>query len=484
MQELDDNGLLREYAENNSEEAFAALVERHINKVYSAALRHTRNPSEAEEITQAVFVILAKKARSLGKKVVISGWLYQTARLTSVTYLRSEIRRARREQEAHTMQTLLNEPDETWTQMAPLLDAAMAGLNETDRYAVVLRFFDGKSMSEVGEALGATEDAAKKRLSRALEKLQRFFAKRGVSSTTAIIAGAISNNSVQAAPVALAKSVTAVAMTQGATAGASTLTLVKGVLKAMSLQKIKIAAVVGALAILAAGTTTLGVERATEKSSSADNIHYRMADDVWRFIKSVDTNRLELRLSITSDNRAVHPQDICFTIHSAIKGPILFHPSTNGTVTDFPDDPVLRQENPEVTANQPKGSMHITAWCTIPVLEERTFHYNDLVGSIDETRRTISKLNKVITPGNVGWINYFEWLLTPTPKINGIVFAFPKSVVRKATLKIQTGSQTLTYRPKGRGNVIILKLDNALLATNPEITLSESPSFIAPNISF
>src|SRR3984957_527385 len=108
MQELDDIALLRQYTEQNSEEAFAALVTRHINKVYSVALRHTRNPHQAEEITQAVFVILAKKASGLSKRVILSGWLYQTARLASVTFLRSEIRRARREQEAH-MQNILDE---------------------------------------------------------------------------------------------------------------------------------------------------------------------------------------------------------------------------------------------------------------------------------------------------------------------------------------------------------------------------------------
>ena len=157
MQELDDNALLREYVERDSEEAFAALVTRHVNKVYSVALRLTGNPHSAEEITQAVFVILAKKSRHLGKQVILSGWLYQTARLTAVTFIRGGIRRARREQEAY-MQTVLNEnesdlsrrseteADATWAQFAPLLDAAMAGLNETDRHAVVLRFFDGKSL--------------------------------------------------------------------------------------------------------------------------------------------------------------------------------------------------------------------------------------------------------------------------------------------------------------------------------------------------
>src|SRR5580765_8147151 len=105
MQELDDIALLRQYTEQNSEEAFAALVARHVNKVYSVALRHTRNPHQAEEITQAVFVILARKANKLPQHIVLSGWLYETSRLTAVTFIRSAIRRARREQEAH-MQNL------------------------------------------------------------------------------------------------------------------------------------------------------------------------------------------------------------------------------------------------------------------------------------------------------------------------------------------------------------------------------------------
>ena len=243
MQELDDIALLRQYTEQNSEEAFAALVSRHVNKVYSVALRHTRNPHQAEEITHAVFVILAKKSGQLGKKVVLSGWLYETSRLTAVTFIRSEIRRARREQQAH-MQNLLNEADtDVWPKIAPLLDAAMAALSETDRHAIVLRFFDGKNMKEVGTALGASEDAAKMRVNRAVEKLQRFFLKRGIASTTAILTAAISANSVQAAPVTLAKTVTAVAIATGATASASTLTFIKGALNIMAWTNAKTAIV-------------------------------------------------------------------------------------------------------------------------------------------------------------------------------------------------------------------------------------------------
>lgn len=212
MQELDDIALLRQYTEQNSEEAFAALVSRHVNKVYSVALRNTRNPHSAEEITQAVFVLLANKAATLGRKVVLSGWLYQTARLTAVTYIRGEMRRARREQEA----LMQNSPDESaadlWRHIAPLLDDALAGLGEADRYAVVLRYFDGKSLREVGAALGGSEDAAKMRVNRAVEKLRSFFAKRGLVTSTAVLTALISANAVQAAPLGLASSVTTTAL--------------------------------------------------------------------------------------------------------------------------------------------------------------------------------------------------------------------------------------------------------------------------------
>jgi hypothetical protein len=154
------------------------------------------------------------------------------------------------------MQSTLNEPkSEAWRQIAPLLDDALARLGEKDRNAVVLRFFENKNLQEVGLALGANEDAAKMRVNRALDKLRKLFAKRGVSSTTAILAGAISANAVQGAPVALAKSVTAVAMAKGATASISTLTLIKGALKIMAWTKVK-TLVTGATAIICIATTT------------------------------------------------------------------------------------------------------------------------------------------------------------------------------------------------------------------------------------
>ena len=202
----DDLTLLREYAASNSEAAFAALVNRHVNLVYSVALRCVRDPHLAEEITQAVFIILARKADKISPSTVLPGWLCRTARYTSAEAQRNQRRRRQREHEAH-MQTISDtEPEsETWTHIAPLLDGAMDQLGQKDHDALVLRFFENKNFAEVGAALGASEDAAKMRVNRALEKLRKFFTKRGVSSTTEIIAGAISANSVQAAPVGLAK---------------------------------------------------------------------------------------------------------------------------------------------------------------------------------------------------------------------------------------------------------------------------------------
>jgi RNA polymerase sigma factor (sigma-70 family) len=260
MPELNDHELLAEFARTESEAAFAALVARHVNLVHSTALRFTGNPHHAEEITQAVFIILARKAGKLSSDVVLSGWLYQAARLTAANFVKGEIRRHHREQEAY-MQTILNEPDTmSWKQITPLLDDAMGGLGKTDRNAVVMRFFENKTAAEVAAALKLTEAAAHKRVNRALEKLRKFFTKRGVTLSSVAIAGAISANSVQAAPVALAKSVTAVAIAKGTAASGSTSTLIKGALKIMAWSKAKTAAVATVAVLLTAGTTTLVVE--------------------------------------------------------------------------------------------------------------------------------------------------------------------------------------------------------------------------------
>ncbi len=260
MPDVSDMEWLRDYGRQNSEAAFAGLVARHINLVYSAALRHVGIPAHAEEITQTVFVILARKAATLRPDTVLDAWLYETTRLTSLCFLRGERRRQSREQEAYMQTDVQDSPDDSvWTQLAPLLDDAMARLAKKDREAVVLRFFKDKSLCEVAAAMNTTEAAAQSRVHRALEKLRKFFTKRGVNSTTGVISETISVNSVQAAPAALAKSVTAVALAKGAAASTSTLALVKGALKIMAWTKARTAISVGAVAIvLALGTAYIG----------------------------------------------------------------------------------------------------------------------------------------------------------------------------------------------------------------------------------
>src|SRR3954462_516124 len=136
----DDMTLVQEYAQSNSEEAFATLVSRHINLVYSVALRQVRDRTTAEEVAQAVFVILSGKAKSLSPKTILPGWLCRTARYVSAAALKSQRRRQSREQESH-MQSLLNETDSsTWNQIAPMLDEALSSLGQREHDAVVLRF--------------------------------------------------------------------------------------------------------------------------------------------------------------------------------------------------------------------------------------------------------------------------------------------------------------------------------------------------------
>jgi RNA polymerase sigma factor (sigma-70 family) len=257
MRPPDDTELLTAYATRHSEEAFTELVGRHVALVYSAALRQVREPQLAEDVTQAVFIILARKARAVSRHTALSGWLCRVAHFVSRDALRAERRRQHREQIVARMES---SADTDWMQIAPLLDEVVAQLSEKDRSAIVLRFYEQKSFGEVGSVLGVDADAAQKRVSRALEKLRIIFAKRGVNSTTAIIAGAISANSVQAAPVALAKSVTAIAVAKGATAGGSTLTLIKGASKIMAWTKAKTAIVGGVVVLLASGTTTITVK--------------------------------------------------------------------------------------------------------------------------------------------------------------------------------------------------------------------------------
>jgi RNA polymerase sigma factor (sigma-70 family) len=259
MDAKDDMTLLREYAARQSDTAFEALVSRRVRFVYSAALRQVRNPHLAEDVTQAVFIILAKKAESIRSETILTGWLFKTTRFAALAQTRAAARRRHYEQEAQMQSEIqTNAGDPLWEQLSPLLDEALAQLGEKDRQAVLLRFFENKSLADVGTSIGAGEDSARMRISRALEKLRRFFLKRGVVSTTALIAGAISANSVQSAPIELAAKVTSTVV-KGSAVAASIPPLVKATLNIMAWIKTKTVLVIGASTLLA-GTAVLTLQ--------------------------------------------------------------------------------------------------------------------------------------------------------------------------------------------------------------------------------
>lgn len=186
---MNDGQLLETFVKSGSDAAFQSITERHLPLVLGTARRITGNDLLVEEIAQAVFILLARKARSLSSSTVLAGWLYRTTCFVAARSLRAEMRRKQREQEALAMHTQ-NEPDPAWKNITPQLDEALAKLNETDRNAVLLRYVEQQSVRDVASNLGLGEEAAKKRVARALEKLRHILSRRGVEiGAAALITG-------------------------------------------------------------------------------------------------------------------------------------------------------------------------------------------------------------------------------------------------------------------------------------------------------
>lgn len=228
MNLTDSQKLLRSYADHGDEAAFRKLVEGYIDLVYSTALRRVGGDSDlAQDVTQSVFTDLARKAPTLRDVEMLGGWLHRHTGFTASNMVRSEHRRQVREQEAVQMNAINDSPDALWEQLAPMLDDTIEALEPSDRQAVLLRFFEKRDFRAIGEALGISNDAAQKRVSRAVDKLRSLMAQRGVTLTAIILSSLLLGKTVTAAPAGLAATVSTAALAGAVTGNGMGLTLAK-----------------------------------------------------------------------------------------------------------------------------------------------------------------------------------------------------------------------------------------------------------------
>lgn len=268
---MDDFELLQAYASDRREDAFSTLTGRYLNLVYSAAARQTGNAQSAEDVTQAVFLTLARKAGALSRDTVLSGWLLRTTRFAAANARRLEQRRQHYEQQAMQSYVCPSEGEATWQRIAPQLDEALDRLAEKDRDAIALRFLEHKSLKEVAEKLGVSEDGAQKRVTRAIEKLRAFFMRQGKGVSAVALTGVLAANAVQAAPARLTAAIVAAVAGKGVATGSIVATLAGATLSALVRARLQLFAVrAGSVAVLL-GLATFTAFRAN-KSGAASSL--------------------------------------------------------------------------------------------------------------------------------------------------------------------------------------------------------------------
>jgi RNA polymerase sigma factor (sigma-70 family) len=257
----DSPTLLADYVKNGSDPAFRELVTRYLNLVHSAAIRLVGGDAHlAEDVAQTVFVDLARMAGGLSSEVMLGGWLHRHTCYVAAKTMRTERRRQSRERQAVAMYSHNDHSEANLAQLTPFLDDAINRLGARDRTAIMLRFFEQRDLRSVGEALGSNEDAAQKRVARALEKLRALLKKRGVALSVAALGTALSTDAVTAAPAGLAASVCGVALAGAAAGGGAALAS----LKLMSLAKLKLG-LLAAIAIATVATPLVLQHRSASK---------------------------------------------------------------------------------------------------------------------------------------------------------------------------------------------------------------------------
>lgn len=223
---MNDWELLQDFVSQRSDAAFQTLVDRYVDLVYTAALRQVRDRHLAQDVCQAVFLILTKNAGKLPPKVVLAGWLFRTTRFVAARAVRTEQRRRLREECAAAMKEQFNSAsNDPWAEIEPFLDEAIARLSESDRNAVLQRFFARKTFKDLATTMGTTEEGARKRVGRAVEKLHDFFTRKGVGISTGILGTFLTERCVSAAPIGLAKTIGEVLGNLGSTVPPTILTL-------------------------------------------------------------------------------------------------------------------------------------------------------------------------------------------------------------------------------------------------------------------
>jgi RNA polymerase sigma factor (sigma-70 family) len=272
----DSQTLLAECATSGSESAFRELVARYVGLVYSTALRLVNGDSHlAEDVTQTVFTDLADKARSLSSRVMLGGWLHQRAFNVAAPMMRAARRRQSREREAVQMNATQDHPAADLANIAPMLDEALTKLGNDDRTAIILRFFEQRDFRSIGTALGNNEDAARMRVTRALEKLHLLLKHQGVTLSAAALAAALGTEAATAAPVGFATSVAGAALAGSAAAATETATLFKiGIMT-----KLK-AGIIGAIVVTGAAASLMVQQQARARLREQDESLRQQSDQL------------------------------------------------------------------------------------------------------------------------------------------------------------------------------------------------------------
>ena len=252
---MDDSQLLLAYTRHGDRAAFQRLVERHINFVYAAAIRQIRDPHLAEDITQAVFLVFSQRVSRLKPGTLLKGWLFNTTRYAVANSRRADTRRKFHEREAAAMRSDMVREDH-WTEIPPHLDDAMARLSESDRRVLLLRFFEDLPLAAVGQALGISQDAAKKRVARALEHLRHLLVGRGSAGAGNSLDRVFQATSAQIAPAYLAKATVDLVL-NNASGSSAAFSLAKGATKMMSFARAKLLAIQCVIAGASIGTVAV-----------------------------------------------------------------------------------------------------------------------------------------------------------------------------------------------------------------------------------